>query len=318
MEYGIRRYESSQRLGWFLFFLVALAGGIPARGLIRAWMGGVGFSAATVNAESVKQAGFWFQLPWVEKGLAGPILLFLFGVLLSFLVLRALWLVSQAMGTLAAARSLAKHLGELPRHPKPDSGWILESPDRILPVDRLERASSRLPFSFFSLAHKRLRLLLSGSQGVPSSDEMMHREQRLEGVDWHLTVSSWEPFRWIARFLPLVGLAQSGWIFFLQLQPVIQGTGELGDVVVVGALSLLPFVQAAAAAIVFGLGAGLLSRLENYHLTRLDGLLYDQLLARLPLHNADTLLLLRTLQNQFEELQRGLKRIEQALKAPSR
>jgi hypothetical protein len=113
-------------------------------------------------------------------------------------------------------------------------------------------------------------------------------------------------------------LAQSGWVFFLQLQPVIQGTGEMGDVVVVGATSLLAFVQAVAAALVFAVGAGLVTRLESFLLTRLDGLFYDQLLARLPLHNADTLLILKTLRSQFEDLQRGLQRIEQALKSPSR
>ncbi|MBZ4658920.1 MAG: hypothetical protein JG766_843 [Desulfacinum sp.] len=318
MEYGIRRYESSQRLWWFVFLLLALAGGIPARGVIRTWVEGAGPSGATVSAESVRQAGFWFQLPWVEKGFAGPVLLFLFGVLLSCLVLRFLWLASQTTGAFVVARSLKKHLGALPGRPKPDGDWLLESPERILPVEQLVRTAQRLPFSLLSLAHKRLRLLLSGAQGLPSSDEMMHREQRLEGVDWHLTGASWEPFRWIARFLPLVGLAQSGWVFFLQLQPVIQGTGEMGDVVVVGATSLLAFVQAVAAALVFAVGAGLVTRLESFLLTRLDGLFYDQLLARLPLHNADTLLILKTLRSQFEDLQRGLQRIEQALKSPSR
>ena len=146
---------------------------------------------------------------------------------------------------------------------------------------------------------------------------MMHREHRLESVDWHLVASSWEPFRWIARFLPLVGLAQSGWVFFLWMQPVIQGTGEMGDLLVVAATSVLAFAQMVASALFFGLASGLLTRLESFYLSRLDGLFYDQLLARLPLHNADTLLLLEALRSQFKELQAGLKRIEKLLRAPS-
>lgn len=314
MEYGIRRYESSQRLWWFSFFLLCLLGGFPASGRLQGWFGHSLVDGTLKPKEALQGTDFWLSTPWASQGLLGSAIFYLAGVLVVCLVLRTLWLVLQIVGTFLVAGSLKRYCGAVPRMPKPGgSEWLLENPTRALRVESLAREASRLPWSLFSLAHKRLRLLVSDGRGIPSSDEMLQREQRLEGVDWQLVGSSWDVFRSIGRALPLLGFVQSAWVFYLWLQLVIDGAQDVGSAAVTGVASLLALVQTVAAAMAFALGSGFLSRLENLYLSRLDGLFYDQLLARVPFHNADTLLILKTLTRHFLDLQERLKRLEQAL-----
>lgn len=314
MEYGIRRYESSQRLWWFAFLLLCLLGGFPASGRLQSWFVRPLGAGSLKPKEALQGADFWLSTPWASQGLLGSVILYLTGVLVACLVLRTLWLVLQVAGTFLVAGALKRHCGALPKGSTPARPeWLVDHPTKALPVERLAREASRWPWSLFSLAHKRLRLLVSDGRGIPASDEMVQREQRLEGVDWQLVGSSWDAFRSISRALPLLGFVQSAWVFYLWLQPVIDGTQDVGSTAVSGMASLLALVQTVGVALTFGLGSGFLSRLENLYLSRLDGLFYDQLLARVPLHNADTLLILKTLAGHFQDIQERLKRLEQAL-----
>ncbi len=314
MEYGIRRYESSQRLWWFTFLLACLAAGFPASGLLRSALGASSLNISLKPQEVLQGMDFWLSTPWANQGLLGSVILYLVGVLGACLVLRILWLLFQVWGTFMVARALRKHVGfEMPEKNANRLERFMENASKALPLRALARDAARLPWSLFSLAHKRLRLLVLEGQGTPSSDEMVHREQRLEGLDWHLVPSSWDAFRSISRFLPLLGFVQSAWVFYLWVQPVIDGTQDAASTAVMGIASLLALVQSVFVTLAFALASGFLSRLESLYLSRLDGLFYDQLLSRVPLHNADTLVILKTLTTHFQELQARLKRLEEAL-----
>lgn len=314
MEYGIRRYEASQRLWWFAFFLLSLLGGFPASNRLQSWFGRSLADGSLKPKDALQGADFWLSTPWASQGLLGSLIFYLAGVLLACLILRTVWLGLQIAGTFVVARALKRHLSAVPKGPMPGRPeWLTDNPTTALPGERLAREASQLPWSFFSLAHKRLRLLVSDGRGIPSSDEMVQREQRLEGVDWQLVGSSWNAFRSLSRALPLLGFVQSAWVFYLWFQPILDGTQDVGSSAVAGVACLLALVQTLGAALAFGIGSGFLSRLENLYLSRLDGLFYDQLLARVPLHNADTLLILKTLANHFRDIQERLKRLEQAV-----
>lgn len=314
MDYGIRRYESTQRLWWFAFLLLCLAAGLPLSTQLRSWCAAPLVTESVKPKEILQGLSFWLSTPWASQGFMGPAIFYLAGVLAACLIFRSIWLIFQVVGTAQVSLALKKHLGSGPQGRKPARPeWFMENPAGVLPVERLASEAAQIPWSFFSLAHKRLRLLVSDGRGVPSSDEMVHREQRLEGVDWHLVSSSWNAFRSINRALPLVGFVQSAWVFYLWLQPVMDGTHDVSHSAVAGIASLLALVQTVGAALAFALGSGLLSRLESLYLSRLDGLFYDQLLSRVPLHNADTLLILRTLATYFQEIQERLGKLEKAL-----
>lgn len=314
MEYGIRRYESTQRLWWFAFLLMCLAAGLPFSARLRSAFSPSLPPASLRPQEALQGADFWLSAPWANQGLLGSVIFYLFGVLCACLMLRALWLLVQVWGTFLVARSLKRHVKtEASAKNAGRADWFVDNGPRALPLMALARDASRLPWSLFSLAHKRLRLLVFDGRGTPSSDEMVHREQRLEGLDWHLVPSSWDAFRSISRTLPLLGFVQSAWVFYLWLQPVIDGAQDAASTAVAGIASLLALVHTVAATLAFALGSGFLSRLESLYLSRLDGLFYDQLLSRMPLHNADTLVILKTLGTYFRELHERIKRLEDAL-----
>ncbi|MGQ9485221.1 MAG: hypothetical protein ACUVSA_09705 [Desulfosoma sp.] len=315
MEYGIRRYESTQRLWWFCFLLMSLAAAFPVSAQVRSAFSPSVPHASAKPHEVLQGIDFWLSAPWADQGLLGPLIFYLFGVLGACLVLRTLWLLVQVWGTFLVARALKRHVpidgsGKNAGH----AGWLVDDATQTLPLLALARDAGRLPWSLFSLAHKRLRLLLVfDGRGTPSSDEMVHREQRLEGLDWHLVSSSWDAFRSLSRALPLLGFVQSAWAFYLWLQPVLNGSQDASSSAVEGLASLLALVHSVGATLAFGLGSGLLSRLESLYLSRLDGLFYDQLLSRMPLHSADTLVILKTLARHFHELQERLKKLEHAV-----
>ncbi|ROQ89597.1 hypothetical protein [Desulfosoma caldarium] len=314
MEYGIRRYESTQRLWWFAFLLMCLAAGFPFSAQLRSAFSPSLPHGSLKPQEALQRVDFWLSAPWANQGLLGLVIFYLFGVLCACLMLRALWLLVQVWGTFLVARSLRRHVkSDASGKNSGRADWFEDNAPHVLSLMALARDASRLPWSLFSLAHKRLRLLVFDGRGTPSSNEMVHREQRLEGLDWHLVLSSWDAFRSISRALPLLGFVQSCWVFYLWLQPVIDGALDAASNAVVGIASLLALVHTVAATLVFGLGFGFLSRLERLYLSRLDGLFYDQLLSRMPLHNADTLVILKTLSTYFRKLQERIKRLEEAL-----
>lgn len=308
MTYTLRRYETSQRLWWFLFLLVSLGGGYLIRDGLMPGPGGPAAGAGTYRTMD-----FWTRRDWLSQGILGEVIVFLVGTLLFFLLCRALWLLIQFGGKASIGRILEQALRSLPKPSKTNPEWILESPEKLMPAQQLFHRASRSPLRLLSIAHKRLIVLFSGHQESLSAEELTHREHRVETVDWHQISGSWESFRWMTRVLPFLALGQGIWLLYLRLQPILEGSEELADITALIAVCLLPFGQTLVLVIALYLAQGLLSRLEHYYLARLDALFYDQLLSRLPLQSSDTLMVLQAMKKHFQELQQALQRIEQRL-----
>lgn len=314
MQYGLRHYETSQRLWWFVLILLCLAVAYPASG------GYVELAARLqpphleqIKPEILQSLDFWNQRHWIAASPCGRLIVFLALTAWYFLIFRALWLLVQWIGKWLMAWALKNEVEELPESTEAESPGAALRPKMVLPADRLRKIVSPWPLRIVFNAHRRLYLLLNGVSRVLSSEALMQRETRMETIDWQLAGSTWEPYRWILRLLPLLAVAQGAWIFYLSLQPVLDGSRELQSVPGIAVTSLLPVVQMIALSVGLALAQGLLQRLEHYYLAKLDALFFDQLLARLPLQSSDTLLLLNALEKHFQQLKTTLKRLEQKL-----
>lgn len=314
MQYGLRHYETSQRLWWFVLILLCLAMAYPASGgYVDAAAGLKPLQLDKVEPEMLKSMDFWNQRQWIAAGPLGRLIVFLALSAWYFLIFRLLWLVAQWVGKWIMAWALKGVVEDLPEPAEGDPPWSAMRPEVLLPNDRLHRIVGPWPLRIVFNAHKRLYLLLAGVSRVLSSEALMQRETRLENIDWQLAGSTWEPYRWILRLLPLLAVAQAGWMFYLALQPVLDGSRELQSVPAIVVISLMPVVQLIALSVGFALAQGLMERLERYYLAKLDALFFDQLLSRLPLQSSDTLLLLSALEKHFQQLKTTLKRLEEKL-----
>ena len=86
MEYGLRRYEATQRLLWFVFFLVCLAiAYLMAPSQLPAPQAGMP-TFRPVQPEVLKSLSFWFSLRWVGMEPFGWLALLMVWALSLFLV----------------------------------------------------------------------------------------------------------------------------------------------------------------------------------------------------------------------------------------
>ena len=313
MEYGIRRYEATQRLLWFLFFLLCLAIAYPLSSL---WLQGQ--ANCTVNPEATKPEAlksclFWFQLFWTQVAPLGRIIVYLIWVALLFLAGHLLWLLTQVVGKYLVKNLFKEHIQKSSGRPKPAPDGPIDNPGKLFPSEVLLREIDRRPYQFLFLPFKRLRLMLTNPQDFFSAEELMDKERRIVETDWQLLWTSWLPFRWLVWLLPVLALLQASWIFYLHLEPALSGQQELPDMLVPFAISLMPLVQVIVLCVVLSLASGLLKRLENLYLSNLDGMFYDKLLSRMPFQSSDTVIVLEALQRHFQEMQAVLRRLENAL-----
>lgn len=314
MQYGLRHYESAQRLWWFVLILLCLALAYPASGgYVKAAARLRPLDLGTIQPELLKSMDFWLQGQWIAAGPLGRVIVFLALSAWYFWVFRALWLALQGLGKWLIGRSLHQVAGELPAPAAADPTRATARPEALLPAEPLRRIARPRVLRILFLAHRRLYLLLSGVSRVLSSEALLQRETRLETIDWQLTASTWGPHRSLVRLLPGLALIQGGWSFYWALQPVLDGRQELQVVPALVVASLIPLVQMIALSVGLALARGLLERLEHYQLARLDGLFFDSLLSRLPLQSSDTLLLLNALERHFQQLHAAVKRLEQKL-----
>jgi hypothetical protein len=173
--------------------------------------------------------------------------------------------------------------------------------------------------------------MLPGSQKYFSSEELFEKERRVVEADWRILYGSWGPYRCLFWVLPILGLAQtallliaqfnvasSGFAFLAQREaleaakPMADFTAqkEILDSIKPALNLLLPLIQAAGMAVFFQLAGTLLWYLEDFYLSNLDAFIYDRLLSKLPMRSNDTVLILETLQQQFQDLNAALRRIE--------
>jgi hypothetical protein len=313
MEYGLRQYEARQRLLWFLFFLACLLVAWPAKGIYLSSVPRTPLKQ--ISLEMVKSMGFWHQQQWVHVGPVGTLLSYLVWVAVVFVVGRVACLLLHFIGKAAMARTLPKVTANPRQQPSIGKPSSLVSSSQLKLPESLVRWTQALRANllrFVFHAYQRALFTFASPHGVLIADDMADRQHRLADIDWQILNGSWTPYRWILRLLPVLALFQTLWLIYLQVQPVLGGQKELQDLL--GALlpSVLPFVQVVILTLIFGLGYGLLIRLEHLYLAGLDALFYDRLLSSMPIRSSDTILILDALQKHFREMNATLERLERS------
>jgi hypothetical protein len=313
MEHGLAQYEARERLLWFLFLLVCLLMALPAGWIHLAGVPRTPEAATTL--EAIKTYSFWSQRYWMHAGPLGKVLAYLAWVAILFVLLRFLWLVGQFAGKSVLLRDLREMVSSLKSR---QAAKLWDSTPEVQKRSYAGYAlmGSRLnhPLRFLLHAYRRAQYTLSAGAGMPFTDGLLERQQRLSDMDRQLFRGSWAAFRWILRLLPVLAALQSFWVIYSETQLFLGKQSELEDFVNAFWPAMLPLVQMAILAVVLGLVYAFLNRMEGLYLANLDASLYDQMLTELPIRSSDTLLLLESMQKHFRDLQVALKRLELELK----
>lgn len=313
MDYGLSQYEARERLLWFLLLLLCLLIALPA-----VWIDLAGVphtSVIATSSEALKSYAFWSQRHWIHMGPLGKVLAYLAWVAILFALIRFLWLIAQFIGKSSLLGDLAETMSNL-KSRQAGKPWDSKTEEQKKPhagfalmVNRLNHPS-RLLFHAF----RRARFTLSAAPGIPFTDGLIERQQRLSDMDRQLFRSSWSAFRWILRLLPILAALQSFWLIYSETQLFLGKQSELDQFANAFWPAILPLVQLIVLAVFLWLASAFMSRVESLYLANLDASLYDQMLSELPIRSSDTLLILESMQKHFRELQNALKRFELELK----
>ena len=309
MDHGLAQYEARERLLWFLFLLACLLIACP---FLWVHLAGVPRTPAIpTTSEALKTYGFWSQRHWMHVGPLGKVMAYLAWVAILFILLRFAWLIAQFVGKRSLLGSLREMIFAMKNRQasklsdsatdvqkKPYAGFALM-------VARLNH-----PMRLLFHAFRRAQYTLSSTAGMPFTDGLLERQQRLSEMDRQIFKSSWTPFRWILRLLPILAALQSFWLIYSETQLFLGKHSELEQFADAFWPAILPLVQLTVLAVILGLACAFLTRVENLYLANLDASLYDQMLSELPIRSSDTLLILQSLQRHFRELQVALKRLE--------
>jgi len=313
MDHGLTQYEARERFLWFLFLLVCLLMALPA-----VWLHLAGVPRTPVIAttsEALKSYAYWSQRHWMHVGPLGKLLAYLAWVAILFILTRFLWLIAQFIGKGSLLRSLREMMSSL-KSRQTAKPWDSTTDAQKKPYAGFALMVSRLnhPSRFLLHAFRRAQYTLSSTPGIPFTDGLLERQQRLSDMDRQIFKSSWTAFRWILRLLPILAALQSFWLIYSETQLFLGKESELEQFANAFWPAMLPLVQLTALAILLGLAYAFLNRLEGLYLANLDASLYDQMLSELPIRSSDTLLILNSLQKHFRELQVTLKRLELEIK----
>lgn len=331
MEYGLRRYEAAQRLLWLLVFLVSLGFAYLLKGSDAYQRS---YPVPTVSA--VKSMSFWLDLQGIqvqppapvvpktgtqETGdlqrsiQAGPrilagIMIYLILVTTVFLGLRSVWLAVQFVGKHLMQILLSANIKKPARRPGMPLESFARGSERFFPAEALAKQVNQFPLSLIFHPFKRLKLMLSHPQSAISAEELTEKERRIADTDWQILWQSWQPFNWVFWALPVLALIQSCSLFYLELLPILSGKREISEVSTPLLTGLIPLIQVVVIAAFLKIASALLKRIDEFYLSNVDALIYDQFLSRLPFQSGDTIILLQAMQKHFQEIQSSLKRIE--------
>jgi hypothetical protein len=313
MDHGLAQYEARERFLWFLFLLVCLLVALPA-----VWLHLAGVPRTPVIAttsEALKSYAYWSQRHWMHVGPLGKVLAYLAWVAILFVLTRFLWLVAQFIGKGSLLRSLREMMSSL-KSRQTAKPWDSTTDAQKKPYAGFALMVSRLnhPSRFLLHAFRRAQYTLSSAPGIPFTDGLIERQQRLSDMDRQIFKSSWAAFRWILRLLPILAALQSFWLIYSETQLFLGKQSEFEQFANAFWPAMLPLVQLTVLAVFLGLAHAFLNRLEGLYLANLDASLYDQILSELPIRSSDTLLILNSLQKHFRELQVTLKRLELEIK----
>lgn len=313
MDHGLTQYEARERLLWFLFLLVCLLVALP---VVWIHLAGVPRTPAVATSlEALKSYSFWAQRHWVHMGPLGKVLAYLVWVAILFILLRFLWLVAQFVGKSSLLSTLAELMSNL-KNRQAAKPWDSTTEVQKKPYAGYALMLSRLnhPLRFFLHPFRRAQYTLSSGPGMPFTDGLLERQQRLSDMDRQLFKSSWTAFRWILWLLPILAALQSFWLIYSETQLFLGRQSELEEFVNAFWPAMLPLVQLTVLAVFLGLASAFMNRVEGLYLANLDASLYDQMLSEVPIRSSDTLLILESLQKHFRDLQVALKRLELELK----
>jgi hypothetical protein len=313
MDHGLSQYEARERFLWFLFLLLCLLMALPA-----VWIHLAGVPRSPVLAttsEALKSYTFWTQRHWVHIGPLGNVLAYLAWVAILFILIRFLWLIAQFIGKRSLLGELREMMSNL-KNRQAAKPWDSTTEVQKKPYAGYALMVSRLnhPLRFFLHAFRRAQYTLSSAPGMPFTDGLLERQQRLSDMDRQMFKSSWTALRWILRLLPILAALQSFWLIYSETQLFLGKQSELEQFANAFWPAMLPLVQLTVLAVFLGLASVFMNRVEGLYLATLDASLYDQMLSELPIRSSDTLLILESLQKHFRELQVALKRLELELK----
>jgi hypothetical protein len=267
------------------------------------------------STEALKSYSFWLQRHWMQAGPLAKVAAYLAWVAVLFILARSLWLIAQFIGK----RSLLENLRETMSAMKSRQGakpWDSTTEVQKKPYPGFAVMVSRLnhPLRFLLHPFRRAQHTLSSAPGMPFTDGLLERQQRLSDMDRQIFKSSWTAFRWIVRLLPILAALLSFWLIYPETQLFLDKQGELKQFAGAFWPAMLPLVQLTVLAVFLALACAFLNRVESLYLANLDASLYDQMLSELPIRSSDTLLILESLQKHFRELQAALKRLELEIK----
>lgn len=346
MEYGLRRYEATQRLFWLLVFLACLGLGYQYKGSDAYQK-----SYPVPSMSTMKSSGFWTELQGIQIQLPNPeagknpapaasdlqrgiqsgprilagIMIYLILVAFIYLVLKVIWVTVQFFGKYLVQVLLQDHLkkpgGRPARHPVAAHAVNVEGAaatnDRFVASESLAAQVRRFPLPLVFHPFKRLRLILASPQTQFSAEELTEKERRTVETDWQILHQSWQPFNWIIWTLPALAIVQGFFIFYMELLPILSGKREFSDISTPFLTGLIPVIQALTVTVALKVSSIILRRIEDLYLSNLDALIYDQFLSRLPFQSGDTPILLQAMQKHFQELQGTLRRLERCLASRS-
>lgn len=334
MEYGIRHYEAAQRLLWLMVFIISLGLAylikgsdayqrsypVPTVGTLKTadfWLELQGLQIqppGTTGARATTQGGSDFHRTiQAAPGILAGIMIYLILLNAVFLGLRAVWLLVQLVGKSLIQILLKTHVKKPVRRQTAALDSLARHMDRFFTGETLAKEVNRFPLPFVFHPFKRLKLLLSQPQATLSAEELTEKDRRIAETDWQILWQSWLPFNWVFWTLPVLALLQSSSLFYVELLPIFSGKRELAEFSTPLLTGLIPLFQVVVISAVLKLASTLLKRIDELYLANLDALFYDEFIARLPLHSADTLILLQTMQRQFMEIQSALRRLERSL-----
>jgi len=190
MEYGLRRYEATQRLLWFLFFLFCLCFAYPLSGGSVSSQTGLSTPSPAFQPEVMKNFSFWTQLQGIGVEPFGKFMIYVVWVAILFLAGRALWLIVQYVGKFLIKNILAANVKKAAGRPKPGLNDLASNPERLFPAELLLRKVSPLPLQLIFHPYQRLRMMLNHPQGSFSSEELSEKERRIVETDWQILWSS--------------------------------------------------------------------------------------------------------------------------------
>lgn len=315
MEYGLRRYEASERLLWLLFFVTCILiaywsySGAPSSQLPGLPM------PRSFQPEVLKSPDFWLKFRWIKAEPFGSFIVFLASIAGLFLGGRLIGLLIQLAGKSLVAGYLKEYAEGVRQQPPTSVKGTAARQGFLVRAEELSKKSKNVFFLLLFHPFRRLRVMLSSLDGTFSSEGLAEKERRIAETDWEILWGSWTPFRWIVRLLPLVGLAETVWLIHQYMQPALSGQRELSDLVGPVFTALFPLLQVIVLCLFFSLAGGILKRLEGLYLSSLDALFYDQLIVKVPFQNTDTMMILEMLQRNFEELRSALNRLETLVNA---